>query len=229
MTFEEQRSNLTSFSDSLLVKYPNLFPIDKDGNVCHPDCGTWCPPGWQTLVDDLCNYIDKHCKTHVSYEQKHPRWTKFNLWLFKQTFCRVYNLLWRLNDPYTKYLGDVKENSFRMIPQSVTERVKRDHPIRLSNQNILQRIQSILRPKYKHNKVPAPQVTIGQIKEKFGTLRFYYDGGDEYVRGAVSFAEYLSSKICQETGDRASLCSRGSWVKTLSPTEAATQGYTPYE
>jgi hypothetical protein len=37
------------------------------------------------------------------------------------------------------------------------------------------------------------QVVAKQIKEKFGTLRFYYDGGDEFIRGLDSMATSMSS------------------------------------
>ncbi len=38
----------------------------------------------------------------------------------------------------------------------------------------------------------VPQVTLDQVKEKFGTLRFYYTGGDEHIRGMVRMAESMS-------------------------------------
>ena len=39
------------------------------------------------------------------------------------------------------------------------------------------------------------QVTLDQVKEKFGTLRFYYTGGDDYIRGLVAMAESMLSLI----------------------------------
>ena len=45
-------------------------------------------------------------------------------------------------------------------------------------------------------------VTIIQIKEKFGGLRFYYDGGDDIIFGMVLFAESLSLSICETCGTR---------------------------
>ena len=45
-----------------------------------------------------------------------------------------------------------------------------------------------------------PQISISQIKEKFGQLRFYIRGGDEYIKGLVGMAEVLSGKICEECG-----------------------------
>ena len=42
---------------------------------------------------------------------------------------------------------------------------------------------------------PFPQVEATQIKSKFGGLRFYYNGGDQYIKGLVSMAEAMSYKI----------------------------------
>ena len=44
------------------------------------------------------------------------------------------------------------------------------------------------------------QVVAGQIKEKFGTLRFYYHGGDDYIRGLVSMADAMTSRVCEDCG-----------------------------
>jgi len=60
----------------------------------------------------------------------------------------------------------------------------------------------------------CPQVTVDQIKEKFGALRFYYTGGDEFVSGVVYLAENLSSHMCEECGAPGKRVG-GGWVKTL--------------
>ena len=43
-------------------------------------------------------------------------------------------------------------------------------------------------------------VRVEQIKEKFGTLRFYTDGGNEHTNTVISFVEYISGFICETTG-----------------------------
>lgn len=48
--------------------------------------------------------------------------------------------------------------------------------------------------------IGIPQVVATQIKEKYGGLRFYYNGGDEYIEGMCIFAEDLSYKICEICG-----------------------------
>lgn len=39
-----------------------------------------------------------------------------------------------------------------------------------------------------------------QIKEKFGSLRIYYTGGDDVIRSWIDFAESLSTFICEDCG-----------------------------
>ena len=64
--------------------------------------------------------------------------------------------------------------------------------------------------------VPAeiPQVTLDQVKEKFGTLRFYYTGGDDYISGMVAMAESMSGVICESCGNPGNQTS-GGWIKTI--------------
>jgi hypothetical protein len=59
----------------------------------------------------------------------------------------------------------------------------------------------------------VPQVTLDQVKEKFGTLRFYYTGGDDYIRGLVSMAESMSAITCETCGNPGEQ-TRGGWIKT---------------
>ena len=60
----------------------------------------------------------------------------------------------------------------------------------------------------------VPQVVLDQVKEKFGTLRFYYSGGDDYIRGLVSMAESMSAVTCETCG-KPGAQQRGGWIRTL--------------
>lgn len=66
------------------------------------------------------------------------------------------------------------------------------------------------------HKVPdaVEQVTVDQIKEKFGGLRFYYTGGDDYISGLVSMAESWAANSCEECGKPGTRRS-GGWIRTL--------------
>ena len=72
-------------------------------------------------------------------------------------------------------------------------------------------------------KVPEsiPQVTLDQVKEKFGTLRFYYSGGDDEITGMVRMAESMSGVTCEECGNVGERRG-GGWVHTYcTPCEQA--------
>jgi hypothetical protein len=65
-----------------------------------------------------------------------------------------------------------------------------------------------------------------QIKEKFGGLRVYDWGHDDYIFGVISMAETLSYKTCELCGCPGSVCHAGTWLRTLCPTCADKHGYT---
>ena len=66
-----------------------------------------------------------------------------------------------------------------------------------------------------------PQVTLDQVKEKFGTLRFYYSGGDDYISGMVSLAESMTGVTCESCGNIGERRG-GGWVHTYcTPCEEA--------
>ena len=72
-----------------------------------------------------------------------------------------------------------------------------------------------------HEKHPVvEQVVVAQIKEKFGGLRFYYDGGDDTIRGMVRMAEAWADRSCEECGAPGTAGGSG-WIKTLCPTHRA--------
>jgi hypothetical protein len=60
----------------------------------------------------------------------------------------------------------------------------------------------------------VPQVTVAQIKEKFGGLRFYYDGGDDEISGMVRMAEAWADVACEECGAIGTR-RNGGWIRTL--------------
>ena len=96
-------------------------------------------------------------------------------------------------------------------------------------------------------KVEPPQVVASQVKEKFGTLRFYYrleyDENNiklsekyadlkevnkrysDYIDGIVHFAEIASSHTCEQTGEKGQLYVRNGWLKALSEAKAKELGY----
>lgn len=75
-----------------------------------------------------------------------------------------------------------------------------------------------------------PQVVAVQVKEKFGGLRFYCDGGDEYTEGLAQMAEMMSERTCEICGNKGKLYGTDQhgnlrWHKTLCETHAKENGY----
>jgi len=60
----------------------------------------------------------------------------------------------------------------------------------------------------------AIQPLAAQVKEKFGGLRFYIYGGNERMWGAISMAEAMSFKICEDCGVPGHR-QPGGWIRTL--------------
>lgn len=58
------------------------------------------------------------------------------------------------------------------------------------------------------------QVVATQVKEKFGGLRFYYNGGDDHISGMVQMAESWAYHTCEECGAVGKM-RRGGWIRTL--------------
>ena len=107
--------------------------------------------------------------------------------------------------------------------EAFSERLKTKYPEMYGNvycgisintgwQRIIESLSANIDFYVKYSKVDYPKVA--QIKEKFGELRFYYDGGDERIHGMVRMAESWASNTCEICGKSGKL-RHGGWMKTL--------------
>ena len=78
--------------------------------------------------------------------------------------------------------------------------------------------------KQKEVREPIPQLVAVQVKEKFGGLRFYYNGGDDTISGMVRMAESWATNTCEECGESGHLRT-GGWYRTLCNKHAEEAGY----
>jgi len=60
-----------------------------------------------------------------------------------------------------------------------------------------------------------PQVVAAQVKEKFGTLRFYVEGATREQYGVIGFAENLSRYICEDCGTTKNMGQTSGWIKNI--------------
>ena len=60
------------------------------------------------------------------------------------------------------------------------------------------------------------QVEATQVKEKFGGLCFYFEGGDKYIWELISQAESQSYKTCERCGSTEKVSqTKGGWILSL--------------
>jgi hypothetical protein len=101
----------------------------------------------------------------------------------------------------------------------LTEQLLRDYPALFAGQESSKYIACDdgwfkLIEHFCHLAAKQHAVTFVQIKEKFGGLRLYYDGGDDYLRGAARLAESISYVTCEQCGN-AGTANKSGWIKTL--------------
>lgn len=63
----------------------------------------------------------------------------------------------------------------------------------------------------------VPQVVVEQVKEKFGSLRFYYRGGDDTISGMVRMAESMAALTCESCGAPSNISREGGWMSSICP------------
>jgi hypothetical protein len=91
---------------------------------------------------------------------------------------------------YFSYMGKVSDYTMKSVAEAIEKAIYRDVPEKIR------------------------QVVASQVKEKFGTLRFYYNGGDEYIHGLVAMAETMSVRTCESCGAPAKTQGTG-WLTTM--------------
>ena len=185
----------------LFEKYPKIF-VNKDKSM-EESCMCWgfeCGDGWFKILDLMCGKIQHHIDN--------PHWISTN-----STYDRIkqiYNkTLWR----YVFY--PIARLLLRGVPRYYPSTEASKYAKKWERYNKWQKIFMASSPKFQKPPFdPNRQVVADQVKEKFGTLRFYYSGGDDFVRGVVSMAESMSALTCEACGsmDKTVKANPGSWI-----------------
>jgi hypothetical protein len=215
---------MKTFNERLKEKHPSLFPKGENGEVLDPSCGAYCPPGWEPLVFMLCTKIEHLVKTPEMI-CVNPRSFQIKNFIFNKILRpAVYPIIYKI-DPVEEIRR--RNGHVRALTRKQSEDIRKQFPKRTKAAKILHKCLSVFYPSRKWKpKKEIPPVTIEQIKEKFGGLRFYYNGGDNRISAVVDFAEMLSMTICEESGQTGAIrvANRG-YVRTLSPELAEKYDY----
>ncbi len=106
---------------------------------------------------------------------------------------------------YNQIIETAKQGDFKLFDE---------HYSRIFKESLEERRAEIVEEEPRSVTELISQVVVTQVKEKFGTLRFYYTGGgDRYVDGLVGMAEEMSSVTCETCGAPGKLRGRG-WYYT---------------
>jgi hypothetical protein len=179
----------------LCEKYPEIF---KDRNADMKTTlmcwGFECGDGWFNIIDRLCDNIQWRIDARKNDNARRQKYLDMVSAAHKDNW-EPFNQYYTIYNPSPDLLEKYR--------QAVLE-----DPI----------------PNHKQLLPEIPQVVATQVKEKYGTLRFYYYGGDEVIDGMVSMAESLSAVTCEKCGAPGKERG-GGWILTLCDTHAESAEY----
>jgi hypothetical protein len=183
--------------EALCKKYPKIFKNR------YADMRTTCMcwgfshgDGWYRLIDQLCAYVQGRINQSRKSRLMALRANRKAASIIKHGTIRNYAKAF-----YAHVKDEVRREEF--IKEMVS------HPEDLFWKNIPDAI---------------PQVVANQVKEKFGSLRFYYQGGNEEISAVVSYTEWLAGRTCEQCGEPGRW-REGSWIRTLCDKHAKEMGY----
>lgn len=172
----------------LCEKYPKIFAqrhwAPSETCMCW---GIAVGDGWYDIIDVLCGSIQWRIDNRLKDIERCEKWHKMR----ETAIAGDWTLF---NEKHADYLENPKwakwleEERRSLIADEIPDWAKIPEPI--------------------------PQVEAVQVKEKFGGLRFYINGGDKHIWALVDFAEAMSYRVCEICG-KPGKTREGGWILTL--------------
>lgn len=184
--------------EALCKKYPEIFR-DRHGNIMESlmPWGFECSDGWYNIIDALCANIQNYIRNNRNEIDTKKRV------LQKQEYAQQGN--------WDAVFTDKSEKEW--LATATPDQIEKEK----------NRILNI--GKYWQKEIKEiPQVVAVQVKEKYGTLRFYVNYEDGYIRGLISMAESMSGRTCEVCGNPGTRRD-GGWIQTLCDEHAKETGY----
>lgn len=174
----------------LVEKYPKIFKNRYASMQTTAMCwGVDCGDGWYNILNVLCANIQRHIdasRNKRAYALRKNRALKRALIGDRSWLIRFYMKRTLEHDPEA------------IVPKWVEDSIIND----------MKKLQFTAL-----NDI-VPQVVASQVKEKFGGLRFYVEGGDDVTSAMIDMAESLSVVTCEECGSPGRQRGAG-WIVTL--------------
>jgi len=184
---ETTMKELSLKKEALMNKYPLLYG-DKNKSM-QETCMCWgldISAGWLKLVDELSVKLETEIQNFLDENKDDLRCEKCSR--KKQEHTDFYTFL---------------EDGDTVVPIEDIEKFKVLNPNTKPED-----IFSCLSFEKSYPKA-------SQVKEKYGSLRFYMTTSTDKMETLINDAETLSYKTCESCGEPGSGCHRGSWIKTL--------------
>jgi len=194
--------------EMLCKKYPEIF-VNRHAPMTHT-CMCWgfdCGDGWYNIIDRLCANIKAHVDNHNRNVESNIKHQKIR--------DAALNGDWSLFD----------EDYERLYPSSLIDNNKywTEERAKEHREHMMRELIGDI-PDWRKDLEYMKSPVAVQVKEKYGTLRFYYDGGDRFIDGLEFMAESMSAVTCEVCGNPGKLVG-GGWVRTLCKTHAEEQNY----
>lgn len=176
--------------EQLCKDYPLIFANRHGDMATTAMCwGFDCGDGWYPIIDKLC-YDIQH---HIDWQKQN--WS--NVIKYNEALALYLNHgdTSALVDWYTYGSSEPNENTYKRVAEAIIKASAHDTPTYREVPKITQQVLAL------------------QVKEKFGTLSFYYTGGDDVISGMVRMAESMSSVMCETCGNAGKLRGSG-WLYT---------------
>ena len=155
---------------------------------------------WGFECDDgWYNIIDALCE-NIVWREKSKRNSRAMALQFNRCLKRAIEGDTRGLEWYFSYDGNITNHVHNMVQRAIERSEFREVPLK-----------------------PYPVIAV-QVKEKFGSLRFYIEGGTDEDYAAIDLAESVSVRTCEVCGSPGKL--RGNhWLKTLCDEHAKELNY----
>lgn len=158
----------------LFDKYPKIFAQRKLPMTQTAMCwGIETGDGWYNIIDQLCRQIQHH----VDWKRKQRARDLLHCRAIKRALKGDKSSLLK----YHSFKGEITQWTLDQV-----EREIQTYPEGKKDKKVTPKL---------------PQIQAVQVKEKYGTLRFYTNFSDEYVDGLIAMAESMTAVTCQECGN----------------------------
>lgn len=161
--------------NKLYEKYPKLFAQRKLPMTHTAMCwGIDCGDGWYNILNKLCGNIQSYVDQQREYRARELR--------HQRAIKRAVNGDKTALVKFHMYHGQITSYTHKAVEADIADAM-------------------VGKERYIRGLTPqVPKIQAVQVKEKFGTLRFYTNCGNEYIDGLIAMAEAMSAVTCEECG-----------------------------